>query len=239
MRSIKQTREPLALRQWKRQNEGLPDGQTYPPPGNILQVIKDALHKEQMGLCAYTLRKLPTPLDGHVEHIVPQRQQPEKVLDYANMVLCFPPNGGDTSFGYGAPVKGGRHVQLNVDFVSPHSKGCDKRFIYKSNGEILPVTNDAAAEGTIHSVQLNCESLRDLRQAAIAAQGLTLRKPRTTRRQVRGRTVAEANRLASDILKPDANGELDAFCIAINQVALSYARAENIRSKSIAVSRKK
>lgn len=239
MRSIKQTREPLALRQWKRQNVGLPDGLTYPPPSNILQAIKDALYKEQMGLCAYTLRKLPTPLDGHVEHIEPQKQRPDKVLDYTNMVLCFPPNGGDTSFGYGAPIKGGRHVQLNADFVSPHSKGCGKRFIYKSNGEILPVPNDAAAEGTINLVQLNCERLRDLRQAAIAAQGLTLRKPRTTRRQVRGRSVADAKRLASNILKPDDKGKLDEFCIAIHQAALSYAKAENARSKGIAVIRKK
>jgi len=239
MRSIKQVRDPLALRKWKKQNLALPNGKTYPPPSNIVSAIKVALHTEQMGLCAYTLRKLLAPVDGHVEHIEPQNQHPSKALDYANMVLCFPLDGGDTSPGYGAPVKGGQHVQLNVDFVSPHGKGCEKRFIYKTNGKVLHAPGDTAAKETIELLRLNCSQLVELRLAAIVVRGLTLRKARASRRPVQQCSVAEANRLAENILKPDARGRLEEFCVALQQAALQYAKDESVRSKVRATTRKK
>ena len=239
MRSIKQGREPSELRKWKKQNALLPQGQAYPPPSEILSEVKNALYKDQLGLCAYTLRKLTHPGDGHVEHIEPQNQNPEKALDYANMALCFPPNGGDTSYGYGAPVKGGRPVQLGVDFVSPHGKGCEKRFAYKSSGEVQSMKNDAAAKKSIDLLKLNCAQLIDLRLAAIVAQGLTLRKGRASRRPVHPCSVAQAKRLAQEILRPDRAGQLEEFCVAIHQVAMQYAKEESARSKAISAARKK
>lgn len=232
MRSIVQSREPLALRKWKRINRELPQVLVYPPPSDVLEAIKNALHTEQAGLCAYTSLVLPAADDGHVEHIEPRKHQPDKALDYTNLALCFPPSGGNVSFGYGAPVKGGKQIQLNVDFVSPHSKGCEKRFIYKSNGEVLPAPNDTAAAKTINTVQLNCKQLQELRQAAIAAHGVALRQGRS-RRPMSRRTAADAKRLAKDILSPNPSGMLGAFCEAIAQVALDYANRENAHAKRV------
>jgi len=239
MRSIRQSREPLHFRKWKKDNQASPQLLSYPPPSTILASIKLALYSEQHGLCAYTLCALSAPADGHIEHIEPRSHHPKKSLDYSNLALCIPANGGDTSIGFGAPIKGGRDVLLNENFISPHSRGCDKRFIYKSNGSVEAVPNDPAAQATIELLKLNCEKLKELRLASITAHGLTFRSGRVARRKARPISNAEATRLTNEILQPDSEGRLQAFCIAIYQVALQYAKDEAERSRRIAAGLKK
>ena len=226
MRSITQGREPDVLRRWKRDNRRTPQNLCYENiPGPVLRIVKQVLLNEQKGLCGYTLQRLPNIDASHLEHIEPQNQHPEKSTNYSNMLACFPSDGGDTSHGYGAPVKGGQHIQLNVDFVSPHSRGCEKRFIFTDKGKIECIEGDQAAKKTIATLRLDCPILNELRQRALATYGLTISQ-RNLRVKTRRLGAAEASRLAAQIMRPDANDQLDPFCTAIAQVAKSYAQAE-------------
>lgn len=232
MRPIVQGREPAKLRKWKRDNKSTPQNLVY---GNIPQEIKNELKskllEEQGGICAYTMCRLDEITDCHIEHIEPQNTKPEKSLDYSNMAACFPKDGGDTSSGYGAPVKGGKPVNINVNFISPHSLECDKRFRFDSVGAIHPVDNHIAARKTIDLLCLDNPILRELRQAALAAHGLTLIQ-RNLRKRTPRLTAAEAANLANRIVKPTPGGtQLEPFCIAISQVAKTYAMQEKARSR--------
>lgn len=170
--------------------------------------------------------------DCHFEHVEPQNAARGKSLDYANMVACWPANGGDKFSGYGAPVKDGAAVRLNVDFVSPHSPGCEARFVYEASGAVRPREADAAAQGTIDLVKLCHEQLCELRRRAAQASGIVI-SARGMRSQSRLKSAAAARRFAADVLQPDAQGRLEPFCVALSQIALKYAEQEEKRSQRL------
>lgn len=232
MRSIAQSREPLESRKWKRDNKSKPQNLTYANiPSAVKTELKSKLLEEQGGICAYTMCRLDGTESCHIEHIEPQSTSPEKALDYSNMAACFPKDGGNTSFGYGAPVKGGKPIEVNVNFVSPHSKGCEKRFHFNSDGTIHALEGDVAAANTIALLSLDNSILTELRRSALAAHGLTLSQ-RNLRRVTPRLTASEASQLANRIVKPlHGSTQLEPFCVAIAEVAMSYAKQERARSK--------
>jgi uncharacterized protein (TIGR02646 family) len=168
----------------------------------------------------------------HIEHVEPQNAAPGKDLDYANMAACVPKDGGNTSFGYGAPIKAGKAVTLNVDFLSPHMPGCDTRFRFDDKGCVRSAKGDAAAQGTINTLKLDHGALTELRRAALQAHGLTI-ATRTTRTARQLKSAAEARRFAAEVLRPDGSGQLEPFCVALAQVALAYAEREEARSQRL------
>jgi uncharacterized protein (TIGR02646 family) len=183
------------------------------------------------------LRKLATQNDGHIEHLVPQTQASELGLTYSNMLACFPADGGDTSHGYGAPMKGGTAVAVGVNFVSPYSPGCDQRFQFDSQGLIGCAPHDKAVQQTIACLRLNHGQLVELRQRALSAHGLTLRtSDLRAQRYPRLQKVTchlsakQAQSLATTVMQADAQGQLEPFCSAIAQVAAAYAQRETARA---------
>ncbi|MBQ8517127.1 MAG: hypothetical protein IJ498_06070 [Akkermansia sp.] len=58
---------------------------------DVKSILKKALYKEQSGLCAYCMRRLPSP-DGSeshhiiIEHLLCREQHADRALDYRNMV---------------------------------------------------------------------------------------------------------------------------------------------------------
>ncbi len=198
-------------------------------PRDVKDEIEAGLLKEQGYLCAYTMQRL-TEGECHIEHVRPQNVAPELDLDYGNMAACFPQDGGDTSPGYGAPVKAGTDVELNVNFVSPHSHGCEQRFQYDSKGGITSTVGNRAAEETIRILRLDHGTLSELRQRAIEAHGVTLR--RGSMRSARCRkSAAQARRLAGSVLLPSKDGRSEPFCVALAQAANAYAAKEDARAK--------
>ena len=230
MRSINKGTEPHSLCQWKRQNLNAPQNLSYDNlPSAVRDAVKEALLREQGGLCAYTLRKIGQPQDCHIEHVEPQNSAPSKDLNYRNMAACVPSSGGDTGLGYGAPIKGGTPVTLNVDFVSPHAGGCESRFSYGEDGRVQ--ARDDAARTTVDLLQLNHSTLQELRRQAMAAHGLSLRG-RGLRRAARPLSPSQARKFASDITQPDPRtGLLEPFCVALAEVALSFASKEEARAR--------
>lgn len=232
MRSIDKGTEPQALRQWKRQNQDTPQNLHYDNlPSDIRDAVKEALLREQGGLCAYTLRRIGQSPGCHIEHVEPQNSAPDKDLDYRNMAACVPSSGGDTSLGYGAPVKGGTSVTLNVDFVSPHAGGCEGRFSYGADGRVQ--ARDEAAQATVDLLQLNHKTLQELRRQAMAAHGLSLRR-HGLRKPARPLSPSQARKFASEITQADPRtGLLEPFCVALAEVALHFASQEEARARRI------
>lgn len=77
------------------------------------------------------------------------------------------------------------------------------------------------------------DRLCELRRSAAQAWGLVLspRGMRSSRRHLK--SAAEARRFAAEVLQPDAQGQLEPFCVALSQIALKYAEQEEKRSQRL------
>lgn len=254
MRCIKKQAEPRIFIEWKKSMQMYaPQNLTYnnlpttkdESEKSVSAEVKKALLVEQGYLCAYSLRRLS--LDNcHIEHVLAQNTHPHLDVDYQNMAACFPKSGGDLSHGYGAPVKSGvcvkwanssdcsrsncaeKPCEAVINFVSPYSVNCEKRFSYKANGEIQGL--DAEAIETIELLKLNHQNLIDLRRREIQANGLSVRSDRR-------KSPTEARRFAESVFQLDEQKRLVPFCTAHHQIALDDARKEEARSKGIVRSR--
>jgi hypothetical protein len=86
---------------------------------------------------------------------------------------------------------------------------------------------------TIALLKLDHAALQALRRRAIETHGLALRHG-SRRTNPKPKSAAEARRFASKVLEK-ANGRLEAYCVALAQVALEYADKEEARSKRLRI----
>jgi len=221
MRRIIKGPEPEALRSWKVENAEVPQNLTYenmPKPA-----VKAQMLVEQGYLCAYTMQRIQSADECHIEHIVPQSQAlqsdaPHLNIDYNNLLACIPSDTPGhrpsiSNFPYGATKKGGSHVDEDT-FVSPLHEAVETRFRYLPDGSVEPAVGDEAAAGTITILALNHNQLIELRQAAIE-EGVLDRDTALS--------ADEAEALSQAIMTADPAGRLPEFCLAISQVAAGYA----------------
>jgi len=236
VRFIAKSGEPKALRDWKAENRRTPQNLRFEncPKAEI----RKALLAEQGFLCAYTMLRLEKESCCHVEHVKAQATHREHALDYANMLACFPSNGGDASHGFGAPLKGDFHATED-NFVSPLHKSCETRFSYRQSGAVIAASEtDPAARNTIDILRLDHPALRDKRREVLQMLGLAIGIPTRdpTRKAKRSKAIisaALARRLAERASAFDKNGKLQPFCIAIKQNAERYANREEKRAARI------
>ena len=219
MKRIKRGEEPDALRMWKEDNRAVPENLVYDAlHATETRAIREQMLREQGYICAYTMQRIETVEDCHIEHIVPQNQDHDRDLDYGNMLACFPgvkpPPEWSPKFPYGAQQKGGTHI-YDANFVSPLSVDVEERFQYATDGSVgAAAVGDAAAASSIEILRLDHPALCELRSAAIEERVLDA-----------GLTEKEARELASSISSPDSNGMFPEFCLAIAQVSIWYAKA--------------
>lgn len=117
MKKISKTNPPREFSAWLDENEGLDRSYGALSGTPAQSALKGQLLDEQGSLCAYTGLRISRDT-SHMEHIKPQhRCTPPEDVEYRNIVACFPGDGGDVSYGFGAPVKGGWWDQEL--FVSP------------------------------------------------------------------------------------------------------------------------
>ncbi len=165
MKHILKDDEAETFRDWKSlaNDDWQPDYDIM--PGDIKQPLKQALMKEQGGICCYCESRLIED-DSHVEHFYPQHHYPERALDYDNL-LCSCLNQLET----GAP----RHCGNLKDnwfyddlLISPLEPGCEQRFAYDGQGKIRPrIPDDLPAQTTITKLGLDIPKLNELRAKAI------------------------------------------------------------------------
>lgn len=219
MRRIVKGPEPEDVRLWREANAAVPQNLTY---DNMPKIgAKRQMLVEQGYLCAYTMQRISTVDDCHIEHVVPRSQypqDPEVQISYGNLLACCPSNtpGHPRKRGkypYGAEEKGQTRV-FDSNFVSPLRDDVELRFRYSSDGSVTHLNNDGPAESTIGILRLNHDQLIELRKAAIDERVLDLEP---------GLSAQEAQELSQAVLIPDASGRISEFCLAISHVAAWYA----------------
>lgn len=216
MRRIIKSHAPKELQKWRDTNKD--HNHTYQDllGSDAFDALKEKLLEEQGALCAYTGRAITTGT-SHVEHLKPQNKCVEwEDVEYRNVVACFPADGGDSSYGYGAPVKGGWWDEAN--FVSPLAADCERRFRFAWSGHVHPWPGDhKAAEETIKVLGLETEGLRELREARI--KGFFGFGARTRTRPL---SLADAKKALANIDHVDAAGRLREFCFVLKQLLPKY-----------------
>lgn len=218
MKRIVKRQEPVALREWREANAGIPENLHYKHGGWPSAAIRTALTQEQGYLCAYTMKRISGNQDCHIEHIMSRDQcrqdWPEGEVDYRNLVACYPGNG---ACPYGARQKD-NHPINQTNFVSPLSADVEQRFRYSSNGDISADVSDGAACSTIHILKLDDDELVELRRAAIREAVLDS-----------DLDLPDLQVLAARIMEINSNGEYAEFCLAISQVAGQWPPSTNSR----------
>lgn len=213
MRQIQKATEPATLREWRAAYKS-DENYGYKLIDTALRAeIRNALIREQKGLCAYTGRRI-TDASSHIEHLFPQAHcGKDEETSFSNMVACCPaPNA--PFLDYGAHRKGAwpdttqRHL-----FVSPLSGGCTTRFSFNLRGEMAATTpTDNAANETILRLALNHGALNELREAAIRG---TLERHGHGPRSLRVKDARQ--RLAALKASEENNGTLEPFSFVLVQ----------------------
>lgn len=216
MRRISKTHPPQELTEWRDANQEF--NHTY---RDLLGTeahgaLKSKLLEEQGWLCAYTGRLIDKG-SSHVEHVKPQCECSEwEDVEYRNVVACFPADGGDTSHGYGAPVKASWWDEQR--FVSPLSVGCERHFRFVWSGHVYPSPDEhEGATATIAALQLDADLLRKLRKARI--DGFFGFGPKSRARPL---TIADARTALANIESRDTKGRLREFCFVLKQLLPKY-----------------
>lgn len=229
MRSINKQGQPEELIRWKAENAATPQnlvyGGSFPGEG-----VRRWLLNEQFHLCAYTLRRMKTAAECqeagvdtraacHIEHLLPQsRNVPGEDIDYQNILACFPPSQSAVACEFGAHAKADFDPS-NGGFVSPLSPAAEAHFAFDEQGGIRGTTADG--NSTIKVLKLDHKALVNDRMAVI--KGYLQPKGKKV-------TAQAARRLAAEVLKPDAQRRLPAYCQAVAQTAVLYAEREERRS---------
>ena len=234
MRRIVDQQPPAELINWTAQQRVAGIYFSFETLGRVLigekeRDVKAAILSQRLNdqgyLCAYTLRRI-SENTAHLEHIIPRTvsyaaNRPEETVTYRNILACFPKNGGDTSHGYGAPVR--RDLPLAV---SPCEEQCERAFHYQRNGKVEPGFptghNDyePIRQQIEDTLNLNADFLVRARKDAIKRAGVsTVDDPNAIE------SPDAAERLATQILSFKRGNELVPFCVAISHAALAHAGA--------------
>jgi uncharacterized protein (TIGR02646 family) len=197
-------------------------------PKDTRGALLAGLVAEQGCLCAYTMKRIAVET-SHVEHIKPESLcRAERVgsdLDYGNMVACFPREGMERRYRYGAQRKDNWWAKDGADFVSPLDRNCETRFRFDLEGNIAAV--GVAASTTVQVLRLDHPSLTEERRRVIEefVYGENGDSPLTE---------AKAKRAIQDICKLDGADRFYEFCVAIRD-----ALGEHVKSlKKLAQKRK-
>jgi uncharacterized protein (TIGR02646 family) len=199
-------------------------------------VLKQQLLSEQGYICAYTGIRIDKD-SSHIEHLKPQTQslaegKDYETVDYYNMVACFPKNGGDNSYGYGAPLNEGKTWKVG-EMISPCQEDCERRFSYGWKGKMSTVSeSDKIAKATIARLGLDSEGLRKKRYGAIKGFFGFSRDPRVKKLKLK-----EAEILLRVISSKDSSGKYKEFCFVFEQLLPKYIKdfssKKSSRSKKV------
>jgi hypothetical protein len=203
---------------------------------DVKTAILESRIKDQGFICPYTLLRIETentsadgtvtPATAHLEHLVPRTvsdhaapPRPEETVDYGNMVACFPKNGGDKSYGFGAPM---RDDVLLV--VSPRDPACERVISYHQNGTVNPSQASSPQEQDPIWIQLNTtlglntDKLKRFRRGAFLKAGVSLESDPNSLD-----TPEKAEKLAQEIVRFRRGEKLTPHCVAIAHAALAHA----------------
>lgn len=219
MRRIKKTHPPKKFLEWFEENKNLDCSYDALRGTTAHADLKRHLIKEQGFICAYTGLEIKED-NSHIEHIKPQNKcVGNEDVEYRNIVACFPLEGGDESFGYGAPIKRGWWEEKV--FISPLSDECERRFVFSWSGKIKEYPeNEPAAKKTIEILGLSNKKLSEIRKKAIFGFfGLGAKAKPLSKK--------DAVRLINFINEFDSSGRLKPFCFVFKYLLPKYVDGLN------------
>lgn len=167
MKRIMKGREPCEFSKWKRRDKMAKRGR--PRWNRVNKKVRKKIHKslvcEQGFICCYCEARI-SRADSHVEHFRPQTKFPDLQLEYDNLHCSCQ---RESLRGEPRHCGHGKASWFDEDcLISPLTRGCEERFKFTANGEILPHQHDdEGAKTTIQRLGLDLPKLRALRAAAI------------------------------------------------------------------------
>ncbi|MCA9705815.1 MAG: TIGR02646 family protein [Myxococcales bacterium] len=216
MRAIRKGKEPRAWTEFRAR-----PGASYSDVDAPKQELREALVREQGGLCCYCMTRIEAkPEAMKIEHWAPQSLAPSRQLDYANLLgACL---GGQLPPGKGRQALP-RHLHCDSAKgdtpigINPAEPGqdCTERFVYVSSGEIKASGDDPRVGRDIDVLALNHLRGRAGRREVILE----------AKRQVvaRGKPSRELLlSMASRLEQVDARGNLQIYC----QAAIFWLRRQ-------------
>jgi uncharacterized protein (TIGR02646 family) len=217
MKHIKKKQPPRDLIAWTHAKAKDAEGQKMnwgydDMPATIRQQTKDSLIREQGGLCCYSGRRIRSET-SHIEHLKPQDEcVNHEDTDYRNLLAAYPSADAKVELPYGAHKKKNWYVPLM--FIHPLRSDCEKRYIYRDDGRILPArANDKSAIETIVHLGLDNPELKRLRSNAIH---VALFEDELSKGEVR--------RLQKAMDNLNAKGEYPEYCFVIKQACERYLK---------------
>ncbi len=214
MRAIAKGAEPVELGRYRAVPGAVYDGGDFTP---VKDAIREALLKEQGGLCAYCMQRIRAGT-MRVEHWHCRRRYGQETLDYRNMLGCCPGNEGQPwDSQHCDSRKGNNDISLNPANKAHHDH---MRIRYAGDGTIR--SEEPQFDREINNVlNLNWYRLKQNRRAVVESviQALS-RKPGTRKR-------GEVQRLIDRWNMPETEGLLREYC----DVAVYFLTKRLIRTR--------
>lgn len=163
MKKINKGNPPVEFNSWLQlqNDEWVP---TYGVmPTEIKDALRAALSEEQAALCCYC-ESDTNCLGSHIEHFIPQAHDPDKSLNYDNLLLSCLRNPEA-----GAPLHCGMLKSDSLlNIPSPVQADLSTRLEFYGNGAVAArSSDDGEITEAIEILGLNIGKLRRLREAAI------------------------------------------------------------------------
>lgn len=177
----------------------------------LYKKVKQALAKEQGFICCYCGRRISGCNDTQIEHIYAKGTDiyDEMQLDYeTNLVACC--DGGKTERAAGTirkcdlyceSVKGSKILPVN-----PLMIGCEDKFLYADDGDIMGVNKDG--EVTIKILNLTSPVIKNMRKYAI--DNYSLFPPKDWEVELKR------------VQNKDLNGQYEEFCFVLESYIKTY-----------------
>lgn len=165
MRHVCKGAEPIEFTNWKL----LENEDWRPTYSDLRNPEKAAFHhhllEEQFFTCCYCGRSIH-PSDSHIEHFRPQETSPELQLEYSNLLAsCIRETPKNAQLHCGHLKDSWFEEDLAI---SPFDETCEARFGYSLTGVIdANQPEDLPAQTMIKVLGLNCEYLKNRREAAL------------------------------------------------------------------------
>jgi uncharacterized protein (TIGR02646 family) len=228
MRTILKQVEPVGFISWKSANQEkidrlITEGKTGDKiwellPSSLSQEIvpndyakselRDALVKEQFFICCYCNDRINgEPLFTKIEHFLPKETYKQDTFNYQNLFASC--NGGEREEKprtLHCDTHKGSKDPSQFQLISPFDSDASTHFYFKENGEIKNKTEQG--KNTISFLNLDCKRLNLRRKIVIETYLYDETEDFETQ--------------IKEVVIPDNDGKLQAFCMAILSVLESY-----------------
>lgn len=171
--------------------------------------LRKVLLEDQGYICCYCNQRISDDYKTSIEHLLPQEYYSEKRFDFTNLLASC--DSGERDEPPRMVHCNNKKGDLEIP-VTPLDDNCEERFLYTSQGKILPAADgDPEAQQTIEILGLNISKLTLNRRSAVEPylDNIDIQTLEDLEREIR-------------ILTQKVNGKYAPFCTAIISVLKNF-----------------